>query len=570
MAKAFFSARKDLSEQHGFAALLNGGREISTSAMLMMSFAFLGDQALFDAFLGFLPEVAAKAMMELAWVGAPLSDREIENRTGLDPYHGSRPEKSAPLANMAEPKVPLGFELFLNHERFDYTYRKPSYFEFFFDEALEAHIRPMLPKPDGLELKPVMEIAGNDHAVFNAEKSIELDWSLARKAVKNGDLKFSQSGKPVDTGFTKFFKETRFKGFGNRKQGRLYRSRAYLLAIFFDIVEIEEGPSIPFHELVKQVVQQEYVNIRTGHFLLTKVKGVNKLKETDWEEDAEISFLELMAEMPRQGWIGFRAFMDFLWYRRDFVRPINKYSLFTKIFQEGNENMENAGRTYIYADDAEEKITAPFVAGNLFLFAALGLVEIAFNEPREYDAASDYFLDSIYAFRPTNLGKYVFGMAETYTPVASSSRFHLSNDSLVVLAEGDADELASQLAPYSNYIGLDRYEMDPAKWLSRCHGKEDLEALLSDFRLLMGKPLPPFWERFFASMLKNALAVRSDAQASVFVLPPSDQALHLRIAKDPVLKQFVLKAEGFRLIVGKADLPRFKERMRELGFLVEG
>ena len=54
-----------------------------------------------------------------------------------------------------------------------------------------------------------------------------------------------------------------------------------------------------------------------------------------------------------------------------------------------------------------------------------------------------------------------------------------------------------------------------------------------------------------------------------YQLSQNDKEMIHLVAKDPVLKQLVIKAEGLIIIVMKKDQAKFKNRLKEFGYLLE-
>ncbi len=89
------------------------------------------------------------------------------------------------------------------------------------------------------------------------------------------------------------------------------------------------------------------------------------------------------------------------------------------------------------------------------------------------------------------------------------------------------------------------------------------------FKNTIGKKLPPFWENYFGELLSNSKAIKQQNQLTTFQLPADRKELHRLVAQDTLLKQIVLKAENYYILIANTDVAKFKSRMKELGFVVE-
>jgi hypothetical protein len=101
-----------------------------------------------------------------------------------------------------------------------------------------------------------------------------------------------------------------------------------------------------------------------------------------------------------------------------------------------------------------------------------------------------------------------------------------------------------------------------------CHTIRDIQQKITGFRSLMGKELPDNWEQFFHDLIDKSNALIPETNSIVYRLKDHPELTRL-FAIDPELKSLSKRAEGFRIIINRADINRVKNRLGELGFFIE-
>ncbi|MEP7144784.1 MAG: hypothetical protein ABI707_18010, partial [Ferruginibacter sp.] len=149
------------------------------------------------------------------------------------------------------------------------------------------------------------------------------------------------------------------------------------------------------------------------------------------------------------------------------------------------------------------------------------------------------------------------------------NKVQFSEDSLIILAEGDIGVLDVMLAGYAEKAGNNRYKVTHAHFLKDCRSKKDIDNKIGLFKKTISAKLPSYWEQQFKTWQENALKIHEDSTTLVFKIPPEAKELQRQIAQDPLLKTLILKAEQFYILVPANNVSKFKNRMKELGYLVE-
>lgn len=223
----------------------------------------------------------------------------------------------------------------------------------------------------------------------------------------------------------------------------------------------------------------------------------------------------------------------------------------------------------VRANNMLEQVGRPFIQGVLFMYASLGLIEIAYhlaakNDPSPYSG--------IKYIRLTELGRYAFDIIPEYESSAlnnSADLFEVSEDKLIIrslVASNPYEIIAKEI---STPIGNKRYVVTAESFLKKCYNQEQIENKISNFRNFVTKKRIPIWENFFAEILANMGKIKTNSENYIILdIDKSDLRLHEIIATDPDLKDITLRAEDYKLLLKSNQQEQFRTILKKYGYLV--
>ncbi|MFK7908516.1 MAG: hypothetical protein AB8B69_25515, partial [Chitinophagales bacterium] len=322
-------------------------------------------------------------------------------------------------------------------------------------------------------------------------------------------------------------------------------------------------------ELFKAYQKQAHQNLST---LLTTVKGTEKISSHHLQL-IEKNFWKLLKELPLREWVTYQNIEDFMKYRMWETAPISRAVAAENLFFNKRDPNSYSDKYYIKANTFHQAITIPFIKANFFLFAAYGLVEIAYDAPDTSKIVDTYFspYDGLQYVKLTELGAYVSSEYRTYTPPKESQvrPLVLSEDSLMILSDENDTAAPILLQNFTQRVGTNRYQTDAAIFLAECKFEEEIKEKIDLFRQTIGGELPKNWEAFFGSLLQNINPFKDVSQEYILLqLPADNRDLIQLIAQDTLLKKYVLKGEQFHIFVSKSNLSKFKNRLKEFGIFL--
>ena len=279
----------------------------------------------------------------------------------------------------------------------------------------------------------------------------------------------------------------------------------------------------------------------------------------------------------------------FTWLREEPERWVSIRDIYLKIY--GIENGENSQRftTLVFHPNDEQsstqmtnEYTGKIIAANsyamefgftglqvcAFLMASVGVAEIAINEDRNLGLSP---FDSLEFIRLTPLGLYALGLTDEYDAPEQEhiAYFELDPERLIIRSLVEPNPYAQLLKDTSVPISKNRFETSALSFLANCHTKADVESKIKIFRQFISDELPPLWEQFFKSLLQHCHPLKEDKQSyKRYTLDPENRDLVQLVTTDPVLRQIVIRAENYRIMVKTEDLKKFEIQLKKHGYLL--
>ena len=197
----------------------------------------------------------------------------------------------------------------------------------------------------------------------------------------------------------------------------------------------------------------------------------------------------------------------------------------------------------------------------------LGAVEVAVEEKDSY---GDPFTH-IKAVRLTALGRYAFGLDSSYkAPVVSKEPlFELDGNRLVIRSLKPGNPYEGLLNDTSVPVGNNRFQMSPESFLKNCKTSKDVKEKIAFFKEYVCAEPPAVWREFFKTIERRCNPLKEDmTEYYVYQVDPSDTGLVDIITTDMLLKDIVIRAEGFRILVPYAKRTSFVNRLKTYGYLL--
>lgn len=202
------------------------------------------------------------------------------------------------------------------------------------------------------------------------------------------------------------------------------------------------------------------------------------------------------------------------------------------------------------------------------MLGSLGMAEVALSTDMHRNLSP---FDTAAYIRLTPLGRYALGVINEYEAPQQEQHayFELDPDRLIIRSLVEPNPYAQLLTDTSVPISKNRFETSARSFLANCHKREDVEQKISIFQRFISNDLPTLWQQFFQQLLQHCHPLKEDKTAyKRYTLNADNHELIQLITTDPQLRQLVIRAEGYRILVKNDDLKKFETQLKKHGYLL--
>lgn len=319
------------------------------------------------------------------------------------------------------------------------------------------------------------------------------------------------------------------------------------------------------------------------HFFITRIflAHLKKVRYDSYYSNQRPLFgvlHSIIKEMPEDDYVSVENIIQFCKYRNYYVdieakHKTDEYSIDIQPIKSAHMSV-----TCIYADTYyNELVFEPMLKASLFYMGALGLMELKYNDPISPYAVSakdqPYISpwDSLKYVKFTKLGKYIFGLSETYEYEKKETKkttIKFDEYNPIITVDKQDVLMHAKLEPYTEKQSEGRYILSHAKIFRECKTKKMLEVKIDGFFKNIEANPPQVFKDFFDEIKRNADMLKKDSKHVVIELHNNKKLLNI-FMKNKKLQEIVIKAQGYRIIVLKENLPKLTKTLKDNGFFIE-
>ena len=223
-------------------------------------------------------------------------------------------------------------------------------------------------------------------------------------------------------------------------------------------------------------------------------------------------------------------------------------------------------------DEIITRVTYQSIKSVLLAMASWGIIEIAYDPTTTANGLS-YLTDALRYVRLTNLGKYVLGEAKSYqlpaTMVNTRKDFELNTDRLLIKVLNPNSKGNFALGKIATPITSQLYRTDFSVFLKECNTKDDIVKNINLFKKYIANEPPQIWAGFFNAMLERSNALKKVRTSYITrSIDAKDKELQDIIMHDPKLKQYILRAEGYVVLIEQAHLNDVNNILKTYGYTI--
>lgn len=223
-------------------------------------------------------------------------------------------------------------------------------------------------------------------------------------------------------------------------------------------------------------------------------------------------------------------------------------------------------------DEIITRVTYQSIKSVLLAMASWGIIEIAYD-PTTTGNGPSYLTDALRYVRLTNLGKYVLGEAKSYqlpaTIVNTCKDFELNTDRLLIKVLNPNSKGNFALGKIATPITPQLYRTDFSVFLKECNTQDDIEKNIDLFKKYIANEPPQIWADFFNTMLERTNALKKVKTSYITrSIDAKDKELQDIIMHDPNIKQYILRAEGYVVLIEQAHLSDVNNILKTYGYTI--
>lgn len=223
-------------------------------------------------------------------------------------------------------------------------------------------------------------------------------------------------------------------------------------------------------------------------------------------------------------------------------------------------------------DEIITRVTYQSIKSVLLAMASWGIIEIAYD-PTTTGNGLSYLTDALRYVRLTNLGKYVFGKAKFYQlptiMVNTCKDFELNADRLLIKVLNPNSKGSFALEKIATPITSQLYRTDFSVFLKECNTKDDIKKKIDLFKKYIANEPPQIWADFFNAMLERTNALKKVKTSYITrSIDAKDKELQDIIMHDPNIKQYILRAEGYVVLIEQTHLSDVNNILKTYGYTI--
>ena len=433
-------------------------------------------------------------------------------------------------------------------------------------------LKILLPIPDDFDLEGVKNPQDTKYNYTN-ENEIFNFISVISEMLKNNLVEFGKTGeKPLaksinilktSSGVNEFYSEKKLDSFASDMLTRSF-SYYYWASKKFQSSELEslkdfvtEKFEDKFYFFITRILASHLKKVRYDHHYSKELGLFNILKT-------------IILDLPEESWVTIENILKYSKYRGlefhlEYKSKTDNYIL-------------DVGDGYYSCESSYSLLFfEPVLKGAFFYLASLGLLEIKYDEPKSDSTirakGKEYISvwDGLKYIKLTELGKYIFGLSKKYeqkTIKKITTKLKFDEYKPIITIDSQDTITQAKLEPFTDKYDANRYILSYTKIFRDCKSKKVLDIKIDNFYKQIEPNPPQVFKDFFEQIKLDSNMLKRDLTQVVIKLKNNKKLLNLFL-KNKKLQEMIIKAEGYRIIVSKNDIPKLTKIVKDNGFFIE-
>ena len=533
-----------------------------------------GDATFLDKFLSklYANEASQKIYNTLVW------EKEVEDVKALNARYRLQLSTDTPPYNEHR-ETYLKNELALVTQSSIYSYRGSSN-NVMIKENIRELLRLVLPLPKDYYLVATKELEETALS-YNNEAGVLHFIGVMEEMMQNSLVEFGKTNeKPLAKTLNILKSSTDSKEFYTEKKLDTFATDMLTRSFYYYYLRHKKFEAKKPESLKQFVLMQleDNYSFFISRIFLSYLKKVRYDSYYSRERELFQTLKYILKALPQDGFVSMKNIIHYCQYRDikldiESSHKTNEYSMECDF----EEEIGVASDTMYVGSNYNVLFLEPLLKASMFYFGALGILELRYDEPVSpyvITAKGKPYLtpwDSLEYVKLTKLGEFVLGLRKSYeykevAPKKKGLKFDEFKPIITVSREDTI--MRTKLEAYGDKYDADRYILSYAKIFKDCKSTKALQLKIDGFYKQIEANPPKVFKEYFDAILKNANFLKRDLKQVVIELKNNPKLLQL-FMKNKKLHELVIKAEGYRVIVLKENIPKLTKIVKENGFFVE-
>ncbi|MBN2092090.1 hypothetical protein JW964_20900 [candidate division KSB1 bacterium] len=531
---------------------------------------------LFLKLYSFFPDQVRKIFEKLLWGHEPFKVDAIENEFKVslmtEPASGPAQLLSDYLIFQAKTEYNYNFYAFSNIVNY-----------LFLTDPLKKQFQTYFSLPDTAKILP-LEKPEYTEFVHEDQARILEQISVYMYYLEQNYLEYTSNHRVLKNSLKQMAKNCQIVEFYEFEKGELAFLKTNLIIEFLKARQFKENKDLlknikGIFDVFFHDAESKFFSIPSIFHFIRRLGSYQDWFSLEYQPKGPNEFLKLLKQFPLQKWISIKNIISHLYYKGVFYNKEDYYSVsncYQKLFYSkfGYQNQDEyvPFNSEIYYDF----YITPVFKSVMFLLGAFGIVDLAYQSPlnEKYQRGKDLYLspfDGLEYIRLTELGAFIIGLKNDFQVTISpekSFKLTLDEKNLLIFLEGENSIKRIILEKLGEKINTNCYRITSKSFLSDCRTREDIQKKIELFKKNISNKPAPIWQDFFQQIEEkiNPLKFRDDLL--VFQINPNNQLLQL-LVKDEILKNCILKAENYNILIEQKNFNKIKKRLEEFGYFID-
>lgn len=465
-----------------------------------------------------------------------------------------------------------------------YTYSEAMY-NLCIPETLKLQFKTYFPLPAPAQIVPLDQPKGAEFIYEDQARTVE-QISIYVYYLGQKYLNYTSNGRVLKDSLKQMVKHCQIKEFYESAKGDLAFLKTNFIIEFLNNYQSNEknDPLKNFKAVFDAFFHKNESNFNLIPSLFHAIRRLATSSEwftLEFQPKGPYELFRILKEFPIQKWISIENLQNYFFYNGIFYRKedaLSVNSCYQKIIypKYGYGYVQHPEYPPFDAAVYYELYVMTIFKAMMFFLGSFGIVDLAYQLPenKKYQRGKDPYLspyDGLMYIRLTELGAYILGRKSDYQLNAvpdKTFKLTLDDKNLLVFLEGENSIKRIILEKLGERVNANCYRINSKTFLTGCQTVEDIRKKVDLFKKNISAKPAPIWQEFFSQIEEKINPLQFKNDLLVFKINPNNELLQV-LVKDEILKNCILKAENYHIIIEQKNFNKIKKRLEDFGYFID-